>query len=136
MSFDIPNDHKVARSTATLARAQNGTGDSVIQFFGTPKPSIGDPAGAAPLVEVVLTAAVGTVDTTGIIGLIQADLTGDIITTEGNVVWGRWLARNGDLIGDGTASDAAGIGYFKIGGTTGTLLYAGARAVLGVTSIG
>lgn len=136
MTFAIPDEHKVARSAATLARAATGSGNSVIQFFDTPQPSLGDAPGATPVVEVVLSASIGTVSVTGIISLVQADLTGDVILADGLVVWGRWLARNGALMGDGTVSDAAGTGFFKLSGTVGTQLYAGARAILGVTAIG
>jgi hypothetical protein len=136
MTFFIPDAHRIVRSAATLARATTGAGTSRIQFFDTPQPSLGDDPGASPLVEIVLTAGVGTVSAAGVITLAQADVAGDLISTQGNVVWGRWLARDGSLMGDGTVTESAGDGFFKLSGTTGTLLYAGARAVLGVTALG
>jgi hypothetical protein len=61
----------------------------------------------------------------------QADLTGDFITMQGSA--DNFELYNGAnvLCGSGSISDMAGDGPLKVSGTTGTLLYAGARAILG-----
>ncbi|CAM3328020.1 hypothetical protein [Polaromonas hydrogenivorans] len=134
MTFDIPDDHRVVRSTATLARATTGSGSSKIQIFGTP--TMGDTEGQPPLAELILSTGVGSVSAGGIITLVQATLTGDLIAHDGTAVWGRWLARDGSLMGDGDLSDESGTGFFKLAGTSGTQIYAGGLAILGTTYLG
>lgn len=61
----------------------------------------------------------------------QGDPTGDFIVTQGNAA--AFALYNGAnvLLGTGDVTDMAGSGGLKVSGTTGTLLYAGARAILG-----
>lgn len=60
----------------------------------------------------------------------QGDPAGDQILTQGSA--DNFLLYNGagTLIGAGDVTDMAGSGALKVSGTTGTLLYAGARAIL------
>lgn len=138
MTWSSSLEHRVARAQASLDLARTGTGDSIIQLFATPQPALGGAPGDDPLVEMVLDLAASAVNpSTGLIALVQADAGGDLILIEGDAVWGRWWARNGTtLMGDGNVSDEAGAGFFKVAGTAGTHLYAGARAILGATLIG
>lgn len=62
----------------------------------------------------------------------QSDLTGDFILTQGNAAAFDLYSGAGVLLGSGDVSDMAGSGALKVSGTTGTLLFAGARAILGV----
>ena len=61
----------------------------------------------------------------------QGDLAGDQILVQGSA--DNFTLHNGagTLIGAGDVTDMAGSGALKVSGTTGTLLYAGARAILG-----
>lgn len=61
----------------------------------------------------------------------QGDLTGDFILNQGSAVAFELYSGAGVLLGTGDVSDMAGTGALKVSGTTGTLLYAGARAILG-----
>jgi hypothetical protein len=85
-------------------------------------------------VEIVLAKPCGAIDA-GVLTLVQADVGGDLIAETGTALWARWV--NGDEIhvADGSVSDAAGDGDFKVSGTTGTMLYAGARALLGISTL-
>lgn len=56
---------------------------------------------------------------------------GDFIPTQGNAASFDLYSGAGVLLGTGDVSDMAGSGALKVSGTTGTLLYAGARAILG-----
>ena len=60
----------------------------------------------------------------------QGDLSGDMIHTQGNADSFELFNGAGQSAGTGDVTDAAGSGALKVSGTTGTLLYAGARVVL------
>ena len=60
----------------------------------------------------------------------QGDSAGDMILVQGNAAAFELYNGAGTLLGSGNVSDEAGTGALKISGTTGTLLYAGARAIL------
>lgn len=125
-----------ARRQATIDFADQGAGNSKIQYFtaaNAPATPGAAPAGP-PLVEMVLAKPCGTIVANKIV-LEQDDPTGDMIAATGAAVYGRWLAGDGDIIGDGDVSDESGTGFFKVAGTSGTMLYAGARAILGETEI-
>lgn len=61
----------------------------------------------------------------------QEDLAGDLILVQGNAASFELYSGAGILLGVGDVSDMVGSGALKVSGTTGTLLYAGARAILG-----
>lgn len=60
----------------------------------------------------------------------QGNGAGDMILVQGNAAAFDLYNGAGTLLGSGDVSDTAGAGALKISGTTGTLLYAGARAIL------
>ena len=135
MTFAISQEHNDARLAGTIAFADEGPDPSRIQYFGTAQPSLGASPGAAPLVEMVLAKPCGAV-IDHVLVLEQADSSGDQIPSPGGAaLWGRWLNGNGELVGDGDCSDDSGTGFFKIAGTAGTTLYAGARVILGNTEL-
>ena len=91
--------------------------------------------GATPLVTIVFSQpAVTLVDHA--LEFDQADAAGDMITEQGDA--DTFELYNGDdvLLGTGDVSDSEGDGVLKISGTTGTRLYAGARAILDELKIG
>jgi len=61
----------------------------------------------------------------------QAQAGGDMILVQGNAASFKLYNGAGVLLLSGDVSDMAGAGALKISGTTGTLLYEGARAILG-----
>ena len=130
----ISIEHNNARLAGTLAFADAGPLASRILFYSTVRGAFGAAVSAAPMVTVVLTKPCGTVANNAL-RLTQAAPGGDLITVQGSALWARWINGAGDIVGEGDASDAAGDGVFKVSGTTGTLLYAGARALLGITEI-
>ena len=133
-AFPLSPDANAAKLFGIAAFADLGPAPSRIQFFGTEKPAFGAAPGAAPLVEIILTKPCGAL-VAGVLVLTQADVAGDLVLVQGSAKWGRWLNGDDDLIGDGNATDDTGAGIFKIFGTTGTILYAGARAILGTTEL-
>lgn len=135
MIIYLPPAHNDYRLLGTLAYADLGTSPSKILLFATAMPSDGGAAPAAPLVEMILTDPSGTLVGNTLV-LTQADTSGDLITVQGSALWGRWLNGAGNIVMDGDCTDEAGTGFFKLSGTSGTLLYAGARAILGVTALG
>lgn len=135
MIIYVSPQHNDYRLLGTLAYADLGPLPSRIQLFSTAMPSDGGAAGVAPLVEIVLTEPAGAL-VNGALVLTQADLSGDLIALQGSALWGRWINGNGSVVLDGNCTDESGTGFFKLSGTAGTLLYAGARAILGVTTLG
>lgn len=61
----------------------------------------------------------------------QAQVGGDQILVQGNAAQFELFNGAGVSLGTGDVTDMAGAGALKISGTAGTLLYAGARAILG-----
>ena len=132
--MDISVEHNDARLLGIIAFADFGAQQSKIQYFSTARGAVGADPGAAPLVTMVLKKPCGAVIDHALV-LEQAAPGGDLITAQGSALWGRWINGAGVIVGEGDVSDEAGDGLFKVSGTTGTLLYAGARAILGVTEI-
>ena len=126
--------HNDVRLTATLTFADSGPLASKILFYGTVRGAFGADPGTPPLVAITLKKPCGTIIDHALV-LQQAAAGGDLITVQGSAVWARWVNGAGAIVGEGDVSDAAGTGVFKISGTSVTLLYAGARAILGVTEV-
>lgn len=117
--------HNNYRLQGSIAYADLGVANSRIRFYD---------ASDNLLVTMVLTKPCGSIVDNKLV-LTQAALGGDQITTQGSAARAEWINGNGDIVGSGPATDEAGAGPFKIAGTTGTLLYAGAYALLGVTAL-
>lgn len=130
MTFAISVAHNSVRLAATAAFADTGLQNSRILVYATARPATGGDPLAAPLVEIVLAKPCGVV-AAGVLTLVQADAGGDLIADSGTALWARWINGSNELVGDGKVTDEAGDGDFKLSGTAGTLLYAGARALLG-----
>jgi hypothetical protein len=85
---------------------------------------------AVPLVTMVFSKPAATlIDHTLVFD--QQDPSGDFILTQGNAASFQLYSGANRLLLSGDVSDEAGSGALKLRGTTGTLLYAGARAILG-----
>ncbi len=132
--LELSKAHNDVRLMGTIVFADLGPLASKIHYFSTVRGALGADPGAAPLVTMVLKKPCGVV-VDHVLVLQQAAAGGDLITAQGSAVWARWVNGAGAIVGEGDVSDEAGEGLFKVSGTTGTLLYAGARAILGVTEI-
>lgn len=132
MSFTISTAHNNARLQATIAFADSGVANSCIKLFD------GDDT---LLVTMVLAKPCGAI-VSNVVVLEQADPGGDQILTQGVAVRAEWVNGDDDLVGDGEVTFAGdtdpvtGLYPFKVTGTAGTLLYAGAYAKLGLTALG
>ena len=134
MTLAITAAHNAARLQGTQGFADSGAQSSRIRLYASARPAIGGDPLAIPLVEIVLAKPCGEINA-GVLTLVQADAGGDLIAQTGTALWARWVNGDEILIADGSVSDAAGDGDFKVSGTTGTMLYAGARAVLGNSTL-
>ena len=134
MTLAISAAHNAARLLGTLAFADSGAQSSRIRLYASARPAIGGDPLAIPLVEIVLAKPCGEINA-GVLTLVQAEAGGDLIAQTGTALWARWVNGDEILIADGRVSDAAGDGDFKVSGTAGTLLYAGARALLGISTL-
>jgi len=123
--FTISVAHNEARLTATAAFADTGPSPSKIEFFDS---------AANLLVTVVLAKPCGVV-AGGVLTLSQGTVGGDLIALDGVATTAVWLNGAGAPVASGTVTDDAGEGPFTIEGTDGTQLYAGGRAIIGVTEI-
>jgi hypothetical protein len=130
----ISTQHNNARLNGTISFADLGVSNASIQFYDSEQPALGGDGGA-PLVEIILNKPCGTVVANALV-LSALVAGGTFIESTGVVIWARWLNGNGDVVADGTVTDAAGNGDFRVAGTEGTTLYAGAYARLGVTALG
>ena len=123
--FEISAAHALARLQATLAFADSGAGPATISLFD---------AAEQPLVTLTLTKPCGQI-VNGSLLLTQANGGGDMILVSGQAATGVWATGNGQLIARGQVTDEAGLGHFKLLGSSGTQLYAGGKAILGETRI-
>jgi hypothetical protein len=105
-----------------------------LEIYDGVQPEGGAPGGT-PLVLILL--AKPTAFAAHQLQLQAADPTGGLITTQGNATWARLRNGLGDWIMDGDVTPAEGAGPFKVTGTQPgtTLLFLGARAILGTTVI-
>ena len=124
--FEISAAHALARLQATLAFADSGPEDSRIALYD---------ATEQLLVTLTLTKPCGQITEASYLVLTQASGSGDMILASGQAVTGVWTTSDGQLIGRGLVTDEAGLGHFKLLGSTGTQLYAGGKAILGETRI-
>ncbi|MGP1680773.1 MAG: hypothetical protein ACTS8S_00395 [Giesbergeria sp.] len=125
MTLAVSTEHNNYLLNATVAFADTGPENSRIRLYD---------AADTLLVTLVLAKPCGEVLADALV-LDQEDPAGDLITAQGSVVTGVWLNGEDTVVATGTVSDEAGSGDFKVTGTTGTLLYAGGRAILGVTAL-
>ena len=124
--FEISAGHALARLQATANFADSGPAASTIALYD---------AAEQLLVTLTLTKPCGQITEAGYLVLPQASGSGDMILTSGQAAIGVWSTSDGKLIGRGLVTDEAGLGHFKLLGSTGTQLYAGGKAILGETRI-
>ena len=117
--------HNNARLNATIATADAGAGKSRIRLYD---------ASDVLLATVTLAKPCGSIVSDKLV-LTQDNPTADMIVATGTAVRADWINGAGVSIGGGAVTDNAGDGPFKLGGTSGTSLYAGGLVVLGTTQL-
>jgi hypothetical protein len=105
----------------------------LLVYNGT-QPSAGASASGSTLLTTMVMAYPATSLIAHKLTLAQGNLAGDFVTTQGVANWARLMNGNNVWIADGSVSATSG--DFIVTGTTSTLLYAGARAILGLTRWG
>lgn len=125
MALSISQNHRDARSQATINFADAAAAPSHITLTDL---------NGTTLVDIILAKPCGVLEG-GLIRLQQANALGDQITTEGVVVTGTWFNGYGETVAQGTVSDSAGNGDFKISSAAGTSLYVGGYVLLGTSSL-
>ena len=124
--MDISTAHRAARNQASLDLANTGTGPASIKLF--------DGQGGALLAQRTLAAPCGEITPEGRIALLPATTT-ELVQATGAVAWAQWCDGNGVAIASGAVTDAAGVGPFKLAGTTGTMVYAGGIVMLATPAL-
>ena len=145
MNFTLSLDANDARLAGLAAWLDSGPDNAFIYLFANDQPVVpGDSAGGSPVAQITLAKPCGSVIAHELV-FEQLDAGADQIVTQGGVKWARLYTAAGVWAADGDASDmdgnvtepdgsltpVVGGGAFKISGTTGTLFYAGALAILG-----
>ena len=125
MSLIIPDEHRDARSQATIDYADSSGAGSYIALL-----DVDD----ITLASIILDYPCGQLEG-GLIRLKQLASIGDQIVVDGAAVKGEWRKSNHAVVAEGTVTDAAGTGDFKITSAAGTSLYAGGYVLLGTTSL-
>lgn len=134
-TLDLVTPAREAMLTALLTWLDTGAGHCSIEIYDTTRPPLGDAESATPLAVVTLAKPCGTV-ASGALTLLPADADGALIALSSEATWGRLRNAAGTVAGDGDVSDSAGAAPFRVAGTAGTLLYAGARVFLGTVALG
>lgn len=123
--FVVSSGTSAAQLNAVVAYADTGSGNSYIAVYD---------AADTLLATLLLAKPCGTV-TAGVLRLTQEQPGGDMIAATGQATHADWFAGNGTLVAQGAVTDESGTGPFTLGGTTGTQMYTGGRAILGETEI-
>ena len=140
MTFSIGPEHAAAQLAATIAFADGAAQPSRILLYATEQPATGADAGGSPLAEIVLAQPCATLTASGLT-LHPADAGGTMVLANGIPRWGRWVRGDGLLVADGTASDLAHEGDFRLvggatpAGDTSPMLYAGGMVLLGTFTL-
>lgn len=122
------NDAMLSGGADTLINASTDPAYALI--FDTTRPvTPGGPVVDTPLVTLLFAMPACSLVAHQLV-FFQGEPTGDQILVQGNATWARLFNGDGVWLGDCDVTDALGAGPLKISGTTGTLLYAGARAIL------
>lgn len=133
MTFRIASALSSAQIAASLARADTGTDSAQVLIYATTRPASPGVHSDTPQVTLTLTKPCGAI-TAGVLALTA--LAPGLVQATGLPRWAEWRAADGALLADGSVTDAAGDGDFKIAGgetpagETSPMLYIGALAAL------
>lgn len=129
--------HSIAlRGAANLGRRaflDAGTGNAAIEVYGTARPAAGDPAGADPLLTIVLAKPCGELDDNGALILAANEPAGELVASTGDALWARFVNGDGEWAFDADVSVDGGGGEVQFPDIN---LKAGGRAPLSPSSLG
>lgn len=118
------------------ARLDAGSAACYVQLFGGARP--GSPGGSTA--EDVLASVVFSQPATELVGdqlvFSPASDSGALVLVTGSATWARLFDGDDIWLGDCDVTDSAGAGPLRVSGTTGTMLYAGARVLLDELTMG
>lgn len=140
MSWRIAPGASAAQLAATVLFADTGPANARVRLYSTTRPSVPGEHTDTAMAEVVLAKPCATV-TDGVLTLHPLDAGGAMVLSAGIPRWGEWVNGAGALIVDGTVTDDAHAGDFKVaGGATpdgdnSPLLFSGGLVLLGDTSL-
>lgn len=140
MSWRIGPGTSAVQLAATVVFADAGTANARVRLYSTARPTAPGEHTDTPMSEVVLAKPCATVSG-GVLTLHPLDAGGAMVLSAGIPRWGEWVNGSGVLIVDGTVTDDAHDGDFKVaGGATpdgdnSPLLFAGGLVLLGETSL-
>lgn len=117
----ITSAHRAARNQASIDLADAGPAPASLRLYDAP--------GGTLLAQRTLASPCGTLTPEGRIALQAATLQ-DVALATGSVTWAEWCNGHGQAIASGTVTDESGAGPFKLGGSVGTLIYAGGMVLL------
>ena len=123
--FIVAPGTAAAQLDAVVAFADAGGGNSYTAVYD---------ASDLLLTTLLLSKPCGVV-TAGVLRLTQQLPGGDMIVATGQATHADWFAGHGPLVAQGAVTDESGTGPFTLGGTAGTQMYTGGRAILGETEI-
>lgn len=122
----ITRDHRAARNQASIDVASAGAGAPSVKLYTA--------EGGTYLGQRTLASPCGTITTGGRISLLTAP-GNDLVVASGSVGWAVWCDGDGEPVGAGAVTDEAGAGPFKLGGTSGTMIYAGGIVLLAAPAL-
>ncbi|MBF9267007.1 hypothetical protein I4I83_23625 [Acidovorax cattleyae] len=132
----------LAQLEATIARADAGSGRCRVRLHTTPpRPgSVGDAAGGTPQAEIILAKPCASIVGSALVWHAE-DAGGALVMLAGIPRWGVWIGASGIVVAEGSVTDAAHGGDFRVaGGTTpdgeeSPLLLAGGLVVLAPSAL-
>ena len=133
---------RAARNAACIQLADAGAGNASIRLLTAA-------TGGALLAVRQLAKPCGNVRADGRLTLLPAAANDDVVLETGAATWAQWCAADGTVLAEGQVTDEAGgasaggniadtgdVGPWVLGGTSGTLLYAGGLVLLTAGVIG
>ena len=113
MTFRVSAALSLAQLQATLTRADAGAGNARLRIYTTARPATLGAHADTPQCEIVLAKPCALVDAAGM-QLVQ-DAPGMVLSS-GLPRWAEFVAADGTVLTDGSATDAAGGGDFRLSG--------------------
>jgi len=140
LTFALGPDHISAQLAASITFADAAAGPSAIDIYTSVQPTLGAAPGDTPQAIIVLAKPCATL-VAGVLTLNAASPGGTLLLLTGIPRWARWRRSDDVLVADGTVTDLASTGDFRVsGGTTdpgesSPTLYAGGLVVLGAVTL-
>lgn len=140
MSWRIASGTSAAQLAATIVFADTGLENARVRIYSTTRPTVPGEHTDTPMAQVILAKPCATV-AGGVLTLHPLTAGGTMVLSAGIPRWGEWVSGAGALVVDGTVTDDAHDGNFRVAGgatpdgDTSPLLFAGSLVLLGETSL-